>query len=403
MRTGKKALLATGFLSLAVSLIVMVHSVDARVPNLAPAAKKGVVAVYVDDRKGAHIVSATGIIVDERGIVATSCYVIPKWLEKVENSLKVETEKGSSFPVENLLSENCRNNIVLVQIRGKGLPAVKLAADRVPKTGEEVALVTMAGPAAGVKAARIKAVNRKNGFSRLSAPITVARDGSPVLDKKGEVIGVATFLPAKKQNQPAVIPARQIEKEFARLKALIEKLLLSPSAPPASPERELPEALVPSLTKEQREGKYLTAESAFQAGSAYDKARRYREAIEAYSRAVKMKSDYGEAYVNLGVAYYKLERYAEAVEAYKKAITIQAGNHSVYDKLGATYVILGEYAKALDAFRQSIRLDPKNAETHFNLGVASVLAGDKDSAVQEYFILKELDRKSAEHLLKLIY
>lgn len=367
--------------------------------------KEGIVAVHVKDRSGASVVSATGVVIDGRGIVATSCFVIPKWLERVQNTLVVETESGTSFPIENLLSSNCSNNIALIQVRGSALTTVDLALDHVPEQGESITVVTMArGPVE--TEGRIKSVTRKTGFFQTSVPVTLARDGSPVLGRKGKVIGIATFLPARKQNQPAVIPARNIAKEFDKFKDKIPDLAVPSSVPPSPPgpdKMDSGEADLASLTKRQREGKYDTAESAFLAGSSYDRSRRYKEAIEAYSRAIAIKRDYTDAYVGLGLAYYKLEKYPEAAEAYETAIRINPGIYPAYNKLGATYILLGEYAKALDIFKRSIPLDPANSEAHFNLGVAYVLTGNRDGAVDEYTVLKELDEKSAEKLLNLMY
>jgi Flp pilus assembly protein TadD len=401
-----KALFRTFFLSAVLSLTSMASWADAKVPDSVLGRKTGIVAVHVNDRSGRHVVSATGLVIDGRGVVATSCYVIPKWLAKVENTLVVETEGGVSFPIENLLSKNCSNNVALIQVKGNALPVVKLAPEHIPEQGEEIAVITMT-PEPAAAEGRIKSVTRKSGFFQMSVPVTLRRDGSPVLNRKGEVIGIATFLPARKQNQPAVIPAGNVAREFSRYKNLIRDLSSSPypasPLPPAPDTTEADEAALASLTKKQREGKYDTAESAFLAGCSYEGARRYKEAIEAYARAVSMKRDYAEAYAGLGLAYYKIEKYNEAVEAYKNAIKIRPGIQSVHNKLGATYIILGEYPKALDAFKQAIMLDPKNSDAHFNLGVAYVLTGDRDGAANEYAVLKELDTKSAEKLLDLMY
>jgi hypothetical protein len=376
------------------------------IPDAALRGKRGIVAVHVNDRYGNHIVSATGSIIDSRGIVATSCYVIPKWLEKVENTLVVEMESGALSPIENLISRNCGNNVALIQVKGNALPTVDLAPAGVPARGEDVAVVTMT-PRPAVAEGRIRDVARNTGIIQTSVPVNPARDGSPVLNRRGEVIGVATFLPSKKQNLPAVIPAKNVAKEFSKYRSLIHELSLSNSppgpAPPAPDGIRISGPEPAAFTKERREGRRDTAESAFLAGCSHDRAQQYREAIEAYTRAVSLKSDYGEAYANLGLSYFRVEKYAEAVEAYKQAIKINPSVPSLYNKLGATYIILGEYSKALEAFRKGLGLDPKNPEVHFNLGVAYVLTGDKNGAVDEYTVLKELDRKSAEKLLNLMY
>jgi tetratricopeptide (TPR) repeat protein len=56
-------------------------------------------------------------------------------------------------------------------------------------------------------------------------------------------------------------------------------------------------------------------------GLAYTRLGKFKEAIEAYEKAIKIKPNYG-AYDNIGIAYASSNKFKEAIEAYKKAIDI---------------------------------------------------------------------------------
>jgi hypothetical protein len=369
--------------------------------------KKALVSVYVDDKNGRHIFSATGSLLDETGVVVTSCRVMSKWLEELLNTIVIRTEGGAFLPMERLISNDCNNNVALVKIRGSEFPTVKLAADHKPKSGEGIVVLDRtSGLEAVVSEGRIGNIYKNSEFFQVTVPAAAQRDGSPVFNAKGEVIGISTTLPGKKQSRSIVVPVKYVSKEFGRYKNYAKDVPLLPSASlPVTPPVPVPAKVLPD--KKSRELPLADvkdkAEQEFLRGSSYDKAHMYKEAVGAYTEAVRLRPDYAEAYANLGVAYYRIEKYQEAVGAYKQAIKLKPNTQAFYNKLGATYIILGDYSKALDTFKQSVKVNPKDSETHFNLGVTFVIAGDKNGAIEEYIILKELDRKIAEKLLDFIY
>jgi tetratricopeptide (TPR) repeat protein len=61
---------------------------------------------------------------------------------------------------------------------------------------------------------------------------------------------------------------------------------------------------------------------------------KFKEAIEAYEKAIKIKPDYYEAYYGIGVAYDSSNKFKEAIEAYEKAlylsIVLVGTNFAVY-------------------------------------------------------------------------
>ncbi len=401
----KKGFLFTVFLSIIFSLIFAVPSLDAKPPEIALKQKKSVVTVSVDNKKGENVYSGSGLVVDQRGVVATSCRAILKWFEAAENTLLVKTEEGAEFPIDHLISNNCNNNIVLILVKGKGLPAAKFAPDYKAKHGERVAVIAGAlGAEAALSEGIIKAFNAKDGTFQVGALASSWLDGSAVFNQSGEVIGISTLLPGKKQTVPVVITVKYVLKEFGKYRHLIrEPSAPVHSAPPVTLPAHVPMPASPEKSGDSDRPLQEKADQEFLRGCSYDKSNMYKDAVEAYRLAIGIKPDYAEAYVNLGLDYYRLGRYSDAADAYEQAIKIKPDTPSAYSKLGAAFIILGKYSMALDAFRRSLKIDPKNSETHFDLGVASIIAGDKNGAIEEYIILKELDKNRADKLLDLIY
>ena len=90
---------------------------------------------------------------------------------------------GALYPVEDLISGNCRNNIALFKVKADVLPTVDLSPGYMPKQGENIAVITMAdGPS--VTEGRIQAVAGSKGFFQVSVPVTVTMrwiDDTPMI------------------------------------------------------------------------------------------------------------------------------------------------------------------------------------------------------------------------------
>ena len=97
--------------------------------------------------------------------------------------------------------------------------------------------------------------------------------------------------------------------------------------------------------------------------------------------------------VGLGNAYFDTDRYREAIDAYSKALAIDPKNPDVRTDLGIMYRKLKQFDKALEAFRQAAQDQPMHVNSRFNLGI--VLKYDKNDfagAIQawEEFLKLEL-------------
>ncbi|MEJ2257091.1 MAG: tetratricopeptide repeat protein [Woeseiaceae bacterium] len=96
---------------------------------------------------------------------------------------------------------------------------------------------------------------------------------------------------------------------------------------------------------------------------------RFLEAAEFYQMFVNRVDDNGTALSNLGAAYYLAGRFREAAEAWDRAIAIRPGR-SVYSNTGTMYFFLGEYDTAADRYALAANFAPNDYIVWSNLADA---------------------------------
>lgn len=92
-----------------------------------------------------------------------------------------------------------------------------------------------------------------------------------------------------------------------------------------------------------------------------------------------------DAWIKLGNIFMDTRRYKEAIEAYRKALDITPDNVDVRVDMGTCYRYAGRPDKAVEEYRKAISINPGHLNAHKNLGV--VLAydlGDRAGAVREF-------------------
>jgi tetratricopeptide (TPR) repeat protein len=129
---------------------------------------------------------------------------------------------------------------------------------------------------------------------------------------------------------------------------------------------------------------------------------RDQESRDAFIQATKIDSRYADAYLLLGVAFDKAKRYNGAIEAYKLAITNNKDLPQARLFLGIDLVKTNQYQQALNEFTQAIRISPDYKEAHFAQALVHLLLGSKNSAIERYNVLKTLDEEMANSLFDII-
>jgi len=295
----------------------------------------------------------SGFFINQSGDIITNYHVL-----QGAGSAEVKTSDGKTYPITHIVAVDKQNDIIClsVDIPSKYIHPLSLNT-ALPEVGEKIIVYgSPLGLEKTVSDGIVSAIREIPGYGKLiqiTAPISPGSSGSPVLNMKGEVIGIATFQFIEGQNLNFAIPSERI----ANLDLTEEK------------ETSVGEELFEQEEKEKKDSDY---------------------AYEAYNKALYFidKREYEKALLYLEIA---IKTDISSLKAW------------AYFKIGFCYGKLKFYAKAIEAFKQAVRINPDDAKAHYGLGVTYHLIGDDNSALKEYKILKELDIDLANKLFDMIY
>ncbi len=424
-------------------------------PSIVKRIAPSTVIVFAYDNKGEFLKLGSGFFISQNGDIITNYHVL-----QGASSAEVKTSDGKTYPITHIVAIDKQSDIIRlsVDIPSKYVHSLSLS-ETVPEVGERILVYgSPLGLEKTVSDGIVSAIREVPGYGKLiqiTAPISPGSSGSPVLNMKGEVIGVATFQMVEGQNLNFAIPSERIaslnlieeEKTFTTEELFEQEEKDKKDSDYAyeaydkalyfMDKREYKKALPYLEIAIKTDISSLKAWAYFGIGYCYGELKSHAKAIEAYIQAIRIDPDYAAAYCNLGIIYYNLGLYKDAIEAYKQAIRIDpddANSHynlglaygqldldedaieaykqaicidpdysNAYSGLGASYVAFGLYKYAIEAFKQAIRLEPDSISAHLGLGLMYLRIGDRNSALNEYKILKDLDINTANVLFNYIY
>jgi len=419
-----------------------------KLPEIVKRVQPSVVVILTYDEKGKIFKQGSGFFINQNGDIITNRHVL-----QGANRAEIKTAEGKIHPITRIVAEDKEGDLlrVSVNIPQKLVHTIQLSHS-IPEVGEQVIVIgDPLGLEQTVSDGIVSAVRDIPEFGKIiqiTAPISPGSSGSPVVNMKGEVIGVATFQVIKGQNLNFAIPSERVAElkpekgeTFAEWKAgtrqewlvsaeglyftglvylWIDDYEKALSYFEKAVEKNLhyADAYFQIGYCNGELGRYTEAIESYKQvirikpdlsnahyglGLAYGELGRYTEAMESFKQAIRIKPDYAKAHNNLGLVYCKLWRYTEAIESYKHAIRIKLDFAEAHYNLGVVYTKLGRYTEAIESCKQAIRIKPDYAEVHYNLGLIYLIVGDKGSALDEYKILKGQNRNLANKLFNLIY
>ncbi len=405
--------------------------------------QKSVVVVTAYNAKGQPLTEGTGFIISADGAVITNYHVIG-----IAKDIKVKAA-GRDLNVAGVIYADRENDIVILKIKGKDLPAIRPGDIGKINSGEKVYIISSSEDSGNMiyegVFKKIRTISPGRKVIEITALVSHGTSGSPLFNRDGEVIGIATFLMKRVENLIFAMPAELFKDKFKSrgmipLKDIVKDykntaeywFYLGYYLSEAGAHKEaigiFREAirLKPGFADAyyyrgvayEKLGKYKEAAKAyrgaiklktdfadahFSLGVTYGKLGMYKEAIEVLKQAVRIEPDFADAYYNMGVAYGKLGMYREGIEACKQAVSLNPDFTDAYYNLGIAYEKSGSYAEAAAAFQKVLNFRPDYAEAHYNLGIVYLLLKDKNSALKKYKILKGLNTELANKLFNLIY
>ncbi|WP_243288573.1 Do family serine endopeptidase [Geothrix terrae] len=166
----------------------------------------------------------SGVIISPQGEILTNYHVIASMGGAADNSLEVKTSDGKSYKAT-VLGKDKELDIALIKIDAAHLPFAKLGESDSLKIGEwVVAIGNPFGLEHTVTQGIISAKGRKldtgvSSFLQTDAAINRGNSGGPLLNLKGEVIGINTAINPAGQNIGFAVPISQVNRIIKDLRS----------------------------------------------------------------------------------------------------------------------------------------------------------------------------------------
>ena len=119
----------------------------------------------------------------------------------------------------------------------------------------------------------------------------------------------------------------------------------------------------------------------------------YYRAVVQYLEAIKIKSDYIQAYNEMARAKSKVDDLDGAYKAVSKALEIDSTYAEALNTLGMLYYKVEDYQSAVNSFRKAVYFEPETDIFHYNLGVSLQDINEYEEAAE---VLQNLVRRIPE-------
>jgi Tfp pilus assembly protein PilF len=363
-------------------------------PELVRRIKPSAVAIETFNNRGEALSRGSGFFIDVDRVV-TNRHVI-------ENAYRAEVHSstGNVYSVKSVLAVDAEGDLALLKVDAPPNLVRPLSLERTsPQEGESIVVIgNPFGLEGSVSNGIVSAVRDIPTFGRIiqiTAPISPGSSGSPVVNMRGQVIGVATLQITGGQSINFAIPSERISQLQTGAPMSLSDLVVNTGRNKRAKAVQFFRDGLSFLSKDDCE-KALPyfqqavesdanyAEAWAQAGFCNEKLGRHAEAIDASRRAVTLRPS-AESFFNIGLANYYLKQYRESAEGYRQAIKLDPYNAAdAYYALGLTYREWGKADEEIQAYKQALRLKPDYASAYERLG-ARYLKSKKYAEAVEVF------------------
>ncbi len=369
-------------------------------PDLVKRIKPSAVAIETFGAKGEKLSRGSGFFIANDRVVTN--------LHVVQNATRAEIHlaNGKVFPVKGVVATDGEGDLAILNVDVPANQAVPIPMDRTtPREGESIVVIgNPFGLEGSVSNGIVSAVREIPGYGKIiqiTAPISPGSSGSPVVNMRGEVIGVATLQAAEGQSLNFAVPSERVaQMKSSTVQTFADLSSGAKKSKRANAERYYAQGLgflsrdewtkaIPYFEKAvEADDDY--AEAWYQAGFCYGMLSRHNDALRATKQAIKLRPDWTEAYMNLGASYYAMGQYNDAKDAYDKAVKLDQYNADAHFALGLTYSKLNKTDLEILAYKRAISFRPDHATAYERMGLAYFKQKRFTEALSAFEMLKNL-------------
>ena len=347
-------------------------------PDLIRRVKPSVVSILTYDSKGEPLISGSGFFI-RPGEVVTNMHVI-KGAQRVE--IHTLDGKGRTYPVAGALAIDEEADLALLSVslpeeKSRPLPV----ATALPEEGEAIFLIgnplRLEGSISNGIVSAIREVPALGRIIQITAPVSHGNSGSPLLNMRGQVIGIVTVKVTNGQNINLALGA-------SRIAALERGPLMSFDQIGSKARSSQGEALADLWYRGGIDSMWL---------GNYDNALNY------FETAANRNPRRPETWIQIGYCKVKQGRTDDAIRAYQRALQLRPNSADAQNKLGDAYFFAGRFSEAIAAYQQAARLRPNEGEAYYNLALAYLEIGDREAAMAQSRLLASIDAELNKKLV----
>ena len=136
-----------------------------------------------------------------------------------------------------------------------------------------------------------------------------------------------------------------------------------------------------------------TAENYFIYGNILKKTQNLKDAAKSFEKAIKLKSDYSDAFNNLGNIKKRLGLTKEAIKNYQKAIETRKNNLEAYFNLAHLYNEEKKFDNLKNILLRILKFDKNNTTALNDLGYLNLIIGNIEEGRKQFQKVLDLDDK----------
>jgi len=332
--------------------------------SLVKSAKPAVVTIHCYNSKHEEYGTGTGFFITTTQLV-TDRHVIAEASEA-----RCIFSDSVEMVIDGIVAEDSAADLVILECKKAAsghFHPLKLAK-QLPEEGEEI--IVIGSPldfGHSVSQGIVSSIRQNSPVGtaiQFTAAVSFGSSGSPVLNPKGEVVGIVSLLMNNAENINFAAVASSARN--LRPKALMtfpQWLHKNDGTQSVASESKLKTPQADPFDKNAFLGEY-----AYGRGEDYMKEKKFAEAANMYATAVNQQSDNADAWFGLGHALGSLEKYAEAADALDHAVKLRPKFSRAWLYLGKALANSGDAGKAEDALTVATKDGSTAAFAWFALG-----------------------------------